>query len=752
MLHRDSAAKRKSSGNRSTRRQTAGGGPEHPVLDLQQQIGNSEMARMLNQSEPASEGFASGAAPSLTGSSHALPGADGSTESIGPSGGAVSSRIANEISSRQGQGSPLDDATRESMESRVGTGLGDVRVHTDAEANTLSRNLNANAFTVGSDVFFRSGAYAPGSSSGRTLIGHELAHVLQQRSMTAAGPMRVTSANDMNERAADSVAARFVSPIGSSPGPLSRPPSARSRSASPVIQRAPSNDLNEMANAGGDQAARDQAEERRVNQEPPIMKVSNISDVSAAQELANNLKSWRPEMIEGAGAGGAFKVSSGRVTAEKIDANEVAIATLDDYLMTAGQQTQTLGSFQGQMQKSRVDYERLKAQVTHLTVTNAIAGGTAGEMGEQIVQNAGFQDSYAAQQEMQKREPQGQMPAEHNDVQKAHQDLVAASQQVGGKQAAVQAATYDYQSALNNFERGVPSVNDNPDQAKELTELKEKIETIKKWVGIGLEAAGKVAEMAGVEGAEKAVEPAKKVAEFLTDAAYDNQMNEIKAKIGLWNAAHREHAITADLDKVRAAQIRFTQSLREFNQTQEAFATAQKTFRDALQLYGRVADGGKGDKFAQIASVLAEVDTYEAQLDATISLGYQEQSAGATAASARKTAEGGPGAAGQPRQAGQVYYEPYKFFHANGGWGYECSRQELHINSLGTSRGSAEGVANVGINATVDEAIKMLQEYRKEVDPMRQALAKALDLRMDNTMPAPDAGPAPTARAANQGL
>jgi hypothetical protein len=59
-----------------------------------------------------------------------------------------------------------------------------VRLHTDARADQLSRSLQALAFTAGNDIFFRRGGYAPGSTTGRHLLAHELAHVAQQRSGT----------------------------------------------------------------------------------------------------------------------------------------------------------------------------------------------------------------------------------------------------------------------------------------------------------------------------------------------------------------------------------------------------------------------------------------------------------------------------------------------------------------------------------------------------------------------------------------
>jgi len=61
----------------------------------------------------------------------------------------------------------------------LGSDLGGVKVHTDAKAEKLNRALSAEAFTLGSDVFFSKGAYQPNTPSGSRLIAHELTHVVQ---------------------------------------------------------------------------------------------------------------------------------------------------------------------------------------------------------------------------------------------------------------------------------------------------------------------------------------------------------------------------------------------------------------------------------------------------------------------------------------------------------------------------------------------------------------------------------------------
>ena len=78
-------------------------------------------------------------------------------------------------------GRPLDPATRSFMEPRFGHDFTNVRVHADEKAATSARAVNALAYTVGSDMVFGAGRYAPGTHEGQRLLAHELAHVVQQR-------------------------------------------------------------------------------------------------------------------------------------------------------------------------------------------------------------------------------------------------------------------------------------------------------------------------------------------------------------------------------------------------------------------------------------------------------------------------------------------------------------------------------------------------------------------------------------------
>lgn len=98
---------------------------------------------------------------------------------------------------RPGGGTPLPGPVRAFFEPRFGRDLGGVRLHTDASAAASARALAANAYTVGDDIVFDTGRYAPDTPTGRRLLAHELTHVVQHagspvlhREASAAAPER----------------------------------------------------------------------------------------------------------------------------------------------------------------------------------------------------------------------------------------------------------------------------------------------------------------------------------------------------------------------------------------------------------------------------------------------------------------------------------------------------------------------------------------------------------------------------------
>lgn len=94
--------------------------------------------------------------------------------------GGHKSDLEQNLSSSRGGGRPLPDETRTFMESRFGADFSQVKVHDDSKANQMSQSIQAQAFTHGKDIYFNSGRYSPETNEGKTLLAHELTHVVQQ--------------------------------------------------------------------------------------------------------------------------------------------------------------------------------------------------------------------------------------------------------------------------------------------------------------------------------------------------------------------------------------------------------------------------------------------------------------------------------------------------------------------------------------------------------------------------------------------
>ena len=109
------------------------------------------------------------------------PGPVAVTAARAPAGAGPVAPIAVERS-LDGAGSALDDGVRRRFEDRMGHSFADVRIHPDSAAPA---SIGATAFTVGTDIVFGPGRFAPEDPAGERLLAHELAHTVQQRGGTA---------------------------------------------------------------------------------------------------------------------------------------------------------------------------------------------------------------------------------------------------------------------------------------------------------------------------------------------------------------------------------------------------------------------------------------------------------------------------------------------------------------------------------------------------------------------------------------
>jgi hypothetical protein len=109
--------------------------------------------------------------------------------------GAAPWQVANEL----GTGTPLDTASREFFEPRFGSDFANVRIHTGSAADRSARAINAKAYTVGQDIVFSNGTFAPGGHDGQLLLAHELTHVIQQAATPQAALHRFTNPDPLEQ-------------------------------------------------------------------------------------------------------------------------------------------------------------------------------------------------------------------------------------------------------------------------------------------------------------------------------------------------------------------------------------------------------------------------------------------------------------------------------------------------------------------------------------------------------------------------
>jgi hypothetical protein len=170
-------------------------------------------------------------------------------------------------------GQPLEANIRAVMEPRFGHDFSQVRVHTDTRAAESARAVNALAYTVGRDVVFGAGQYAPASSQGQRVLGHELTHVVQQRAYHTQQPqaLAVGPADDPLEREAQRAAAGLATPGTSFAGQAAR---------EAMIQRQPAPSTDDTKKPQGGKEVTTQPQPQQV----PVAEVRKEYTVAAAPE------------------------------------------------------------------------------------------------------------------------------------------------------------------------------------------------------------------------------------------------------------------------------------------------------------------------------------------------------------------------------------------------------------------------------------------------------------------------------------
>ena len=123
------------------------------------------------------------------------------------------------------------------LEHGLNCDLSRVRVHTDSEADTLAKGVNAVAFTSGQDIYFRSGTFDPNTRSGLELLAHEVTHTVQQAQGKVRPGIDADAGLEQEARATGAKLAATRAFPGRSRSALPHTSPTGSSAAGPALQR-----------------------------------------------------------------------------------------------------------------------------------------------------------------------------------------------------------------------------------------------------------------------------------------------------------------------------------------------------------------------------------------------------------------------------------------------------------------------------------------------------------------------------------
>ena len=96
-------------------------------------------------------------------------------------GNTVGQKMQQTLSDKKGRGQKMEPNVRNEMEGSFGADFSHVNIHTDSQAREMNKEVGAQAFAYGNDIYFNQGKYDPHSTRGKHLLAHELTHTIQQK-------------------------------------------------------------------------------------------------------------------------------------------------------------------------------------------------------------------------------------------------------------------------------------------------------------------------------------------------------------------------------------------------------------------------------------------------------------------------------------------------------------------------------------------------------------------------------------------
>lgn len=249
----------------------------------------------------------------------------------------------------QSSGQPLDAGTRRFMEERFGHDFSNVRVHRDARADASARAVDALAYTVGRDIVFEAGRFAPETQEGRRLLAHELTHVVQQRGSEG---LRADESNEIRDLSTVALRGRVAAPAIAT---LAGGPRVQAQKPKPdKTQQAPAEDkpvgptLHIVIRAPDDAFTQDVTDYVKNTLGEHVVVVDNIQEgvqVTNTMAKANKVKYGRVRLIgHGSTTGGIKMTPKGETGRRFVTAEELEKMSADQTLQASAKEALAEGA------------------------------------------------------------------------------------------------------------------------------------------------------------------------------------------------------------------------------------------------------------------------------------------------------------------------------------------------------------------------------------------------------------------------
>lgn len=652
---------------------------------------------------------------------------------VGADGGALDPALSSELDAGRAGGRPIDHSVRSELESGLGTELNEVRIHTDGTADRLSRQLSAKAFTSGSDVFFRRGAYDPGSEAGRALLGHEVAHVVQQGGRAAAGPLTVAPAHSEHESTADAASATI--------GKGGKVPAGPALSGAMIARQTDADELEAAADLAANQDTLSTA----------AAAVTNVPDVNAAKAAKARVAAGSEQLNTAA----ASKMAGAEVEPQHHAANAQIMQLLDFYIGFSTEETRTgvdfidrykqaHGAF-ARLQATAVEYEQLTGDsATKSTdLLSAETGAGSGNEAKRLFGGLGGASNPAALAAVtSSRDGLSQTETAMKDV-KLAVDNSATLARTGFRDVVNATATMKQKAEENNAK----------DKAAEVTKVKADIAQLQTWISTGIDTAmvlgtagvpagaaafgaspashgGGAALLSGISaGSDAAVLKGKDMAfdqgkkygaeavtgfsEFVATKTYEQELKRAETGLEIANRLASGYAAEIGGNQIRTAIDLWQQNLRNLRDKSAEFDRLQQVLRTQITQVGQAMEAAgmgkqEGARFTVIAEFRTEATQFVNQADLALTLGRQYRATVDEAGGRR-------GAAAYKDDKSRIWYDAYNGY--DGRWRLRMNYLDLGIRLAAGENGSIE---------TVDSMLQELQTYRDNADRYRSDTAKAM--------------------------